>query len=257
MSAFNEEHVLSVHHWTDRLFSFTTTRAPGFRFQNGHFTMIGLKVEGRPLLRAYSVASANHEDSLEFFSIKVPDGPLTSRLQHLREGDAILVGRKPTGTLLIDYLRPGKRLYLLGTGTGLAPFLSLIRDPHTYERFEHVVLVHGCRQVSELAYQDLIQRELPAHEFLGDMVRQQLHYYPTVTREPYVHQGRITTLLERGAIEAAFGLPALDAASDRVMICGSPAMLRDLKTLLEQRGFHEGTTQHAGDFVVERAFADQ
>lgn len=257
MSAFNEEQVLSVRHWTDRLFSFTTTRDPGFRFQNGHFTMIGLKVEGRPLLRAYSVASANHEDTLEFFSIKVPDGPLTSRLQHLREGDAILVGRKPTGTLLIDYLRPGKHLYLLGTGTGLAPFLSLIRDPHTYERFEHVVLVHGCRQVSELAYQDLILRELPAHEFLGDIVRKQLHYYPTVTREPYRHQGRITKLLAVGAIEAEFGLPALDPAQDRVMICGSPAMLRDLKVLLEARGFHEGTTQHPGDFVVERAFADQ
>ncbi|MDZ7855903.1 ferredoxin--NADP reductase [Sphaerotilus sp.] len=257
MSAFNEEQVLSVRHWTDRLFSFTTTRDPGFRFQNGHFTMIGLKVAGRPLLRAYSVASANHEDSLEFFSIKVPDGPLTSRLQHLREGDAILVGRKPTGTLLIDYLRPGKRLYLLGTGTGLAPFLSLIRDPHTYERFEHVVLVHGCRHVSELAYQDLIQHELPAHEFLGSMVRRQLHYYPTVTREPFRHQGRITTLLAHGAVEAEFGLPALDATTDRVMICGSPAMLRDLKTMLETRGFHEGTTQHAGDFVVERAFAEQ
>lgn len=257
MSAFNEEQVLSVHHWTDRLFSFTTTRDPAFRFQNGHFTMIGLKVEGRPLLRAYSVASANHEESLEFFSIKVPDGPLTSRLQHLREGDTILVGRKPTGTLLTDYLRPGKRLYLLGTGTGLAPFLSLIRDPHTYERFEQVVLVHGCRHVAELAYQDLIERELPAHEFLGDVVREQLRYYPTVTREPYRHQGRITTLLAQGAIEREFGLPPLSAASDRVMICGSPAMLRDLKQLLEGRGFHEGTTQHAGDFVVERAFADQ
>ncbi|MEO8299903.1 MAG: ferredoxin--NADP reductase [Burkholderiales bacterium] len=258
MSAFNEERVLSVRHWTDRLFSFTTTRDPAFRFQNGHFTMIGLKVDGgRPLLRAYSVASANHEESLEFFSIKVPDGPLTSKLQHLREGDSILVGRKPTGTLLIDYLRPAKRLYLLGTGTGLAPFLSLIRDPHTYERFEKVVLVHGCRNIEELAYQDLITSELPAHEFLGDLAREQLLYYPTVTREPFRHQGRITTLLEQGAIEAEFGLPALNPAEDRVMICGSPGMLRDLKTLLEQRGFEEGTTQHAGDFVIERAFAEQ
>lgn len=257
MSAFNEERVLSVRHWTDRLFSFKTTRDPAFRFQNGHFTMIGLRVEGRPLLRAYSVASANHEESLEFFSIKVSDGPLTSRLQHLREGDTILVGRKPTGTLLTDYLRPGKRLYLLGTGTGLAPFLSLIRDPLTYERFEHVVLVHGCRQVAELAYQDLIERDLPSHEFLGDLVRGQLKYFPTVTREPYRHQGRITTLLAKGDIEREFGLPPLTAADDRVMICGSPAMLRDLKLLLEGRGFHEGTTQHPGDFVVERAFADQ
>jgi ferredoxin--NADP+ reductase len=257
MSAFNEERVLSVHHWTDRLFSFTTTRDPGFRFQNGHFTMIGLKVEGRPLLRAYSVASANHEETLEFFSIKVPDGPLTSRLQHLKEGDTILVGRKPTGTLLTDYLRPGKRLYMLGTGTGLAPFLSLIRDPQTYERFERVVLVHGCREVAELAYQDLIEKELPAHEFLGEMVSEQLLYYPTVTREPYRNQGRITTLLEQGAIEASFGLPQLNPAEDRVMICGSPEMLRDLKAMLEARGFEEGNTQKPGDFVIERAFAEQ
>ncbi|WKB51331.1 ferredoxin--NADP reductase [Eleftheria terrae] len=257
MSAFNEERVLSVRHWTDRLFSFTTTRDQAFRFQNGHFTMIGLKVNGKPLLRAYSVASANYEEHLEFFSIKVPDGPLTSRLQHLKEGDTILVGRKPTGTLLLDYLLPGKRLYMLATGTGLAPFLSVIRDPHTYERFEQVVLVHGCRQVNELAYQDLITQELPGHEFLGELASRQLLYYPTVTREPFRNQGRITTLIENGKLFSDLGLPALDREHDRVMICGSPQMLKDLKTLLDERGFHEGNTHTPGDYVIERAFADQ
>ncbi|MCW7539982.1 ferredoxin--NADP reductase [Aquabacterium sp. A7-Y] len=257
MSAFNEERVLSVHHWTDRLFSFKTTRDQAFRFQNGHFTMIGLKVNGKPLLRAYSVASANYEEHLEFFSIKVPDGPLTSRLQHLKEGDTILVGRKPTGTLLLDYLLPGKRLYMLATGTGLAPFLSVIRDPHTYERFEQVVLVHGCRTVGELAYQDLITQELPGHEFLGELASQQLLYYPTVTREPFRNQGRITTLIENGKLAADLGVPQLDRENDRVMICGSPQMLKDLKQMLDERGFHEGNTHTPGDYVIERAFAEQ
>ncbi|MFN5048444.1 ferredoxin--NADP reductase [Roseateles sp.] len=257
MSAFNEEQVLSVRHWTDRLFSFTTTRDTAFRFQNGHFTMLGLKVEGKPLLRAYSVASANHEEHLEFFSIKVPDGPLTSRLQHLQPGDKLLIGRKPTGTLLIDYLNPGKNLWLLATGTGLAPFLSVIRDPATYERFEKVILVHGCREVAELAYQDLISKELPQDEFLGEFVSKQLLYYPTVTREPFRNQGRITDLLEQGKIEADLGLPKLDVANDRVMICGSPGMLKDLKTMLETRGFVEGSTQTPGHFVIERAFVEQ
>lgn len=257
MSAFNEERVLSVRHWTDRLFSFTTTRDQAFRFQNGHFTMIGLKVDGKPLLRAYSVASPNYEEHLEFFSIKVPDGPLTSRLQHLKEGDTILVGRKPTGTLLLDYLLPGKRLYLLSTGTGLAPFLSIIRDPETYERYEKVVLVHGTREVSELAYQDLITKDLPEHEFLGELAAGKLMYYPTVTREPYVNRGRITTLIESGKLCADLHLPQLDREHDRVMICGSPHMLKDLKHLLDARGFHEGNTSKPGDYVIERAFADQ
>mgnify|MGYP003576621068 CR=1 FL=1 len=257
MSAFNEERVLSVRHWTDRLFSFKTTRDQAFRFQNGHFTMIGLKVEGKPLLRAYSVASANYEEHLEFFSIKVPDGPLTSRLQHLKEGDTILVGRKPTGTLLLDYLLPAKRLYMLATGTGLAPFLSVIRDPHTYERFEQVVLVHGCRHVDELAYQGLITEELPGHEFLGELASKQLLYYPTVTREEFRNQGRITTLIENGKLFSDLGIPALNPAEDRVMICGSPGMLRDLKHLLDERGFKEGNTHTPGDYVIERAFAEQ
>jgi len=257
MSAFNEERVLSVHHWTDRLFTFTTTRDPSLRFSNGHFTMIGLRVNDKPLLRAYSIVSANHEEHLEFLSIKVPDGPLTSRLQHIKVGDTVIVGRKPTGTLLIDYLNPGKRLYLLATGTGLAPFMSIIRDPDTYERFEQVILVHGVRQVDELAYHEFLTRHLPEHEFLGDMVKRQLRYYPTVTRESYEHMGRVTELMESGKLFADLGLPRLDPAQDRAMICGSPAMLRDLKAMLEARGFKEGNTSKPGDFVIERAFVEQ
>ena len=257
MSAFNEERVLSVHHWTDKLFSFTTTRDPSLRFSNGHFTMIGLRVNGKPLLRAYSIASANYEEHLEFLSIKVADGPLTSRLQHIQVGDSIVVGRKPTGTLLIDYLLPGKRLYLLSTGTGLAPFLSVIRDPATYEAFEQVILVHGVREVKELAYQELLTGELQQNEFLGEMVSKQLLYYPTVTREAYINTGRITDLIESGKMAADLQVPQLDAATDRVMLCGSPQMLKDLKVMLELRGFKEGNTSKPGDFVVERAFAEQ
>src|ERR1700704_3128827 len=185
MSAFYREKVLSVRHWTDTLFSFRATRDSGFRFKNGQFAMIGLEVDGRPLLRAYSMASANHEEELEFFSIKVPNGPLTSRLQHLGPGSSIIVNSKPTGTLIHGNLLPGRFLYLLSTGTGLAPFLSVIKDPETYERYEKVILVHGCRHVAELAYQDLITRDLPDHEFLGEVVSDKLVYYPTVTREPF------------------------------------------------------------------------
>jgi len=257
MSAFNEERVLTVHHWTDRLFTFTTTRDPALRFNNGHFTMIGLRVNDKPLLRAYSIASANYEDHLEFLSIKVEEGPLTSRLQHIQVGDTVIVGRKPTGTLVVDYLLPGKRLYMLSTGTGLAPFMSIVRDPSVYERFEQIVLVHGVRQVEELAYHDFLVEHLPGHEFLGDMVSSQLRYYPTVTRETYRNMGRIPELIESGKLAADLDLPALDPADDRVMICGSPGMLRDLKHLLERRGFKEGNTSTPGDFVIERAFAEQ
>ncbi len=257
MSAFQEERVLSVHHWTDRLFSFTTTRDRAMRFSNGHFTMIGLKTEtGKPLLRAYSIVSPNYEEYLEFLSIKVPDGPLTSRLQNIKVGDTILMGRKPTGTLLIDYLLPGKRLYLLSTGTGLAPFLSVVRDPATYERFERVILVHGVREIEELAYHEYLTEHLPAHEVLGEMVASQLSYYPTVTREDFINTGRITTLLDNGKLHQDLNLPDLNPAEDRVMICGSPGMLRDVKTILGKRGFHEGTTTTPGDFVIERAFAE-
>jgi ferredoxin/flavodoxin---NADP+ reductase len=255
MSAFQEERVLSVHHWTDRLFSFTTTRDASLRFSNGHFTMIGLRVDGKPLLRAYSIVSPNYADHLEFLSIKVPDGPLTSRLQHIQVGDTIIVGRKPTGTLLIDYLLPGKRLYLLATGTGLAPFLSVIRDPETYERYEQVVLIHGVRQVKELAYREYLSETLVHDEFLGEMVQQKLLYYPTVTREPFVHQGRIPQLLAEGQVAKDLGIPMLNPAEDRIMICGSPEMLRDLKALAEKLGFEEGNTSRPGAFVIERAFA--
>ncbi|MBQ1765439.1 MAG: ferredoxin--NADP reductase [Aquincola sp.] len=257
MSAFHEEKVLSVHHWTDRLFTFTTTRDAGLRFSNGHFTMIGLRVNGKPLLRAYSIVSPNYEEHLEFLSIKVPDGPLTSRLQHIQVGDTVIVGKKPTGTLLIDYLLPGKRLYLVGTGTGLAPFMSIIRDPATYEKFEQVVLIHGVRQKDELAYHDLVTDHLPKHEFLGEMISQQLLYYPTVTRESYKNMGRVTDLMVSGKLFQDLGVPNINPAEDRVMICGSPAMLRDLKHLLEDRQFKEGNTTTPGDFVIERAFAEQ
>lgn len=257
MSALIEERVLSVHHWTDRLFSFTTTRDPALRFSNGHFTMIGLRVNEKPLLRAYSIASANYEDHLEFLSIKVDDGPLTSRLQHIQVGDTVIVGRKPTGTLVVDYLLPGKRLYMLSTGTGLAPFMSIVRDPATYEAFEQVILVHGVRIVDELAYHDLLMEHLPSHEFLGDMVSSQMLYYPTVTREEFRNNGRIPDLIESGKLFTDLGVPPFDPASDRVMICGSPGMLRDLKHLLEERGFNEGNTSTPGEFVIERAFAEQ
>lgn len=257
MSAFHEEEVLSVHHWTDRLFSFTTTRDPALRFANGHFTMIGLKVDDKPLLRAYSIASANYEDHLEFLSIKVDDGPLTSRLQHIRVGDKIVVGRKPTGTLLIDYLTPAKRLWMFSTGTGLAPFMSVVRDPETYERFEQVILVHGVRQVDELAYRELLVEHLPSHEYLGELVTSQLRYYPTVTREEFINMGRITELIDTGKLMSDLGVPDLDPANDRAMICGSPGMLKDLKDLLVSRGFAEGNTSTPGDFVVERAFVEK
>lgn len=257
MSSMNEERVLSVHHWTDTLFSFTTTRDPALRFSNGHFTMIGLRVDGKPLLRAYSIASANYEDHLEFFSIKVPGGPLTSRLQHLQVGDAVIVGRKPTGTLVADYLLPGKRLYMLSTGTGLAPFMSIVRDPEIYEKYDQLILVHGVRQVEELAYHDLLVEHLPNHEFLGDMVSSKLRYYPTVTREAYRNTGRVTDLIESGKLFEDLEVPPLDPANDRIMICGSADMLRDLKEMLEKRGFKEGNTSTPGDFVIERAFAEK
>jgi len=257
MSSMSEERVLSVHHWTDTLFSFTTTRDPALRFSNGHFTMIGLRVDGKPLLRAYSIASANYEDHLEFFSIKVPGGPLTSRLQHLQVGDTVIVGRKPTGTLVADYLLPGKRLYMLSTGTGLAPFMSIVRDPEIYDKYDQLILVHGVRQVEELAYHDLLVEHLPNHEFLGDMVSSKLRYYPTVTREEFKNMGRITDLIESGKLFEDLGVPALNPAEDRIMICGSADMLRDLKEMLESRGFTEGNTSTPGDFVIERAFAEK
>jgi ferredoxin/flavodoxin---NADP+ reductase len=257
MSTLHSEEVTSVRHWTESLFSFTTTRDAGFRFQSGQFAMIGLEVAGRPLLRAYSLASANYEENLEFFSIKVPDGPLTSRLQHLKTGDRILVNGKPTGTLILDNLLPGRHLYLLSTGTGLAPFLSIIKDPETYERYEKVVLVHGCRQVAELAYGEFITQELPQHEFIGDLIRDKLIYFPTVTREPFRNRGRLTDLITSNALFDEIGLPPLSAAEDRVMMCGSPSMLRDLVAILRDLGFEEGNHSEPGQYVVEKAFVEK
>jgi ferredoxin--NADP+ reductase len=255
MASIGTERVLSVHHWNESVFSFRTTRDPSFRFENGHFVMLGVPVGGKPLMRAYSIASANHEEELEFLSIKVPDGPLTSKLQHIKPGDEICISRKPTGTLLLRDLKPGKRLYLLGSGTGLAPFMSLIKDPDIYERFEQVVLVHGVRYRSELAYRDYIEWELTHHEYLGEQVRKQLAYVPTVTRQRFRHEGRITTLIETGKLFEILGVPPLDPLVDRAMICGSPAMLGELSELLNSRGFNQSThVGDPGDYVVERAF---
>lgn len=258
MSGIATERVISVHHWNDTLFSFRTTRDRGLRFESGHFVMIGLEVDGRRLMRAYSIASPNYEEHLEFFSIKVANGPLTSRLQNIEVGNEILVSRKPTGTLVLRDLKPGKNLYLFSTGTGLAPFLSIVQDPETYERFDKVILMHGVRYVSELAYADLFTRQLPEHEFLGEMAKDKLIYYPMVTREPFHTQGRITTLVESGKLFADIGLPPLDPTRDRVMICGSPHMLADCSALLDARGFvispHTGV---AGDYVIERAFVER
>jgi ferredoxin--NADP+ reductase len=258
MAAIGSETVLSVHHWNDTLFSFKTTRDPSLRFENGHFVMIGLKVNDRPLMRAYSIASANYEDHLEFFSIKVQNGPLTSRLQHLKPGDELLVSRKPTGTLVLHDLKPGKHLYMLSTGTGLAPFLSLVKDPETYERFDKIVLIHGVRYVNELAYAEFFRHELREHEFLGDQVREKLIYYPTVTREEYQHKGRLTDLITSGKLFDDIGLPRFDPGADRAMICGSPSMLKDSSALLESHGLKcSPQIGVPGDFVFERAFVEK
>jgi ferredoxin--NADP+ reductase len=254
--ALNRETVLSVHHWTEKLFSFTATRDASLRFENGQFTMIGLEVAGRPLLRAYSMVSANWEEGVEFLSIKVPDGPLTSRLQHIAVGDTVLVGRKPTGTLLIDSLDEGGTLWLLATGTGLAPFMAIIKDPATYDRFDRVVLSHTTRLVSELAYRDGIEA-LPAHAMLGEVVRDKLVYLPAVTREKFPRQGRITDRMADGSVFAELGRGGLDPAQDRIMVCGSPEMLADCQRLAEQAGFAMGTLGQPGQFVIEKAFAEK
>jgi ferredoxin--NADP+ reductase len=259
MSNLSTEKVISVNHWNDTLFSFRTTRDAGLRFINGQFVMIGLEVEGRPLTRAYSIASANHEEHLEFFSIKVANGPLTSRLQHLRPGDPIIVSKKPTGTLVLHDLKPGKRLFLFATGTGLAPFMSLIHDPETYERFEKIILIHGVRWTNELAYHDYIEHELASHEYFGELAREQLIYYPTVTREVFRNEGRLTDLIDSGKLFADIGQSPLDPEHDRAMICGSPAMLTDTASLLDARGFKVARhhTGELGDYVIERAFVEK
>ncbi len=258
MAAFNTETITEVHHWNDTLFSFKCTRDAGLRFKNGQFVMIGLEVNGKPLMRAYSIASANYEDHLEFFSIKVQDGPLTSILQKIQVGDKLLVSKKPTGTLVLDDLLPAKHLYMLSTGTGLAPFLSLIRDPETYDRFEKVVLIHGVRNVDELAYQDLIENILPNDEIFAELVKDKLIYYPTVTREAFRNQGRLTTLIENGKLFEDIGLPRFNREDDRAMICGSPTMLDDSATLLDQHGLVISPRMgDPGDYVIERAFVEK
>jgi ferredoxin--NADP+ reductase len=257
-SAYGTQTVLEVRHWTDDYFSFTTTRDEGFRFENGQFVMLGLEGQTRPLLRAYSIASANWEEQLEFFSIKVPGGPLTSRLQHIKPGDSVLVGKKPTGTLLISDLHPGRNLYLLGTGTGMAPWLSVTKDPATYERFDKVIVTHGVRHEKDLAYRDYFENELPRHELLGETVRGKLLYYPAVTREPFRNQGRLTELLGSGRMAQSLGLEPIDPARDRFMICGSPQMLADLRALLDSRGFEPShRIGNAGHYVFERAFVEK
>lgn len=259
MNAATVERVVSVRHWNERLFSFRTTRSAGLRFVSGQFVMLGLlQPNGRPLLRAYSIASPHYADFLEFLSVKVAGGPLTSRLQHLQPGDEILIGRTPKGTLTLHDLTPARRLYLLATGTGLAPFISLIQDPETYARFAEVVLVHGARRVSDLAYADFIRSELPHADFIGEMASRQLRYLPTVTREDFVQRGRVTTLIENGELFAALGLPALDPDSDRAMLCGNPEMLKDCRALLDARGFRVSRfIGDAADYVIEHAFVDK
>jgi ferredoxin--NADP+ reductase len=254
MAAVSKQSVTSVHHWNESLFSFTTTRDKSLRFENGHFVMVGMEVDGRPLMRAYSIASANYEEELEFFSIKVPDGPLTSRLQNIKVGDELLISSKPTGTLVADHLLPGRNLYLLGTGTGLAPFMSIIRDPEIYERYEKVILIHGVRRVADLAYMDLISEELPKNEFFGDEVKNQLIYYPTVTREEFKNRGRITEVILSGKLFSDIGLPLPSVEDDRFMLCGSPAMLKDICKVLDEWGFKESRHGIKEHYVIERAF---
>lgn len=254
MNPSQQQTILSVHHWTDSLFSLTCTRDPSFRFENGQFTLIGLAVDGKPLMRAYSMVSTNYEEHLEFLSIKVPDGPLTSRLQHIKAGDLLYVSKKATGTLVADSLLPGRTLWLLSTGTGIAPFISLIKDLALYEKYEHIVLTHTCRFANELAYHDNITQELPQHPYVGEAIQQKLHYYPTVTREPFHTQGRITDLIQSKKLFSDLGLPVFSPENDRLMLCGSPDMLRDTRAILKDLGFTEGSHAKPGDYVVEKAF---
>ena len=256
-SAFFVETVTWVQHWTDSLFSFRTTRDPALRFESGQFVMVGLMTpEGRPLVRAYSIASPAWADHLEFYSIKVQDGPLTSQLQKIKVGDQILVGRKPTGTLVLDGLKPGKRLYMVGTGTGLAPWLALARDPEVYERFDEVIVTHTVRNVADLNYRQLFEHDLPNDPDLGELVAPKLRYYPSVTREAFAHQGRITDLITSGKLFDDLGVPPLDHKVDRLMLCGGPSVLADLKQILLDRGYEEGSIAKPGDFVLEKAFVE-
>jgi ferredoxin--NADP+ reductase len=257
MSNILRETVLEVHHWTENLFTLKTTRDPGFRFDSGEFAMMGLEVDGRPLLRAYSVVSAPYDEQLEFLSIKVPNGPLTSRLQHVKPGDTILVNRKATGTLLLHNLEPGKNLWLLSTGTGLAPFLSIIKDPTVYERFDRVILTHTVRNKNELVCGEKALEDLKQNEYIGELAAEKLIYYPTVTREPFQNEGRITDLIRSGKVFTDLGLEPLNPADDRVMICGNPHMTAELTKYMEDQGFEMGANNKPGTFVIEKAFAQR
>ena len=258
-AAQNLEKVLWVKHWTDRLFSFAITRPDTFRFRSGEFVMIGLppaEGETKPILRAYSIASPSFAEELEFLSIKVADGPLTSRLQHIQPGDDVVLGKKPTGTLVLDAVRPGKRLFLFGTGTGLAPFLSVARDPDAYSNFEQVIVGHGVREVSELAYRDLFTAGIFEDPLVGEEARKQLVYYPTVTREPFERQGRFTDLISSGQLFRDLGLEGVtfNREEDRIMLCGSMDFIKDMAALCESHGLVEGSNAEPGDYVLERAF---
>ncbi len=254
--ALSVETVTRVHHWNEHLFSFAITRPASFRFRSGEFVMLGLPDGQRPLLRAYSIASPCHAEELEFLSIKVTDGPLTSRLQRIKESDPVFLGRKPTGTLVADALLPGRRLYLLATGTGLAPFLSVVRDPDIYERFSQVILVHSVRRVSDLAFRDELEAQLAGDPLVQDQALLQFHNIPTVTRDPFRNGKRIGALIGDGTLFAppVTGNRHFDPATDRVMMCGSMAMIRDLEQHFEALGFKEGSNAAPGDFVIERAF---
>lgn len=247
--------VLSVRHWNDRLFSFRVTRPQSLRFRSGEFLMIGLPdAAGKPLLRAYSIASPNWAEELEFYSIKVPDGPLTSRLQHIRAGDQIILRPKPVGSLVIDALLPGKRLYLIATGTGVAPFASLVRDPEVYEKFDQVILTHTTRTATALGYSRAVVANILDDEILREIAGGRLWYYPTTTREETVKMGRITDKILSGELARDLDLPPLDPAEDRVMICGSMGLNKDMKAILEARGFREGSNSEPGEYVLEKAF---
>lgn len=247
--------IVDVKHYTDKLFAFTCERPDAFRFRSGEFVMIGLMNGSKPLLRAYSIASPAWDETLSFYSIKAPEGPLTTRLQHVQPGDEILLGRKPTGTLVHDALLGGKRLYMFSTGTGIAPFVSLIREPETYERFDEVILTHTCRTDAELAYGREIVAAAHEDPLVGDDACAKLRHFTSLTREDHPQRGRITTLIENGGLFDALNVPALDPANDRVMICGSVPMLQDLRALVLEKGFIEGANHEPGSFVVERAFA--
>lgn len=249
--------VASVTHYTDRLFSFRCTRPQSLRFRSGEFVMIGLMGDnGKPLLRAYSIASPSWDEELEFYSIKVPDGPLTSRLQHIQPGDPIILRPKPVGTLVLDALLPGKRLWMLATGTGIAPFASLLRDPETWEKYQQVIVMHTCREVAELTYgRDLIEG-LQDDPLIGELVEGKILYYPATTREPSENMGRVTDNLQSGKVFSDLGIPPLDPAIDRAMVCGSLDFNLDIKKILEESGLNEGANSAPAEYVVEKAFVD-